>query len=383
MADSDLRDPDESGTVPSPAPRGQGLVPGRRVVATAPVRVADVGGWTDTWFAGRGAVCSVAVGPGATAEVEVRPGAGRDPVRVWAPDLGESWSVAPDPEGGWAALRPGDRPLVAHAVAAVLGDLPEAVVGPGGVSLEITVRADVPPASALGSSASVLVALVAALAATVDRPLDADGAARAAFAVETTRAGRESGVQDHVAAAHGGISWIEVEPYPRWQRSEVPVPVSARSALASRLVTVHLGGGHDSSVLHRVVIEAAEAGDAEVLAALSELRGLAALARRDLAAGDLAGWGAVLTAATQEQSRLHPALVGDDARAVIDLGAAHGARGAKVNGAGGAGGTVTLVGPEDPAARAALGRALVDAGRGWEVLDLVPHGGLEVAVTEL
>ena len=35
----------------------------RRVRATAPVRVADVGGWTDTWFGSPGQVCSVAVGP--------------------------------------------------------------------------------------------------------------------------------------------------------------------------------------------------------------------------------------------------------------------------------------------------------------------------------
>jgi len=29
--------------------------------ASAPVRTADVGGWTDTWFAGQGAVCNLAI----------------------------------------------------------------------------------------------------------------------------------------------------------------------------------------------------------------------------------------------------------------------------------------------------------------------------------
>ena len=39
----------------------------RTVTATAPVRVCDLGGWTDTWFARRGLVVSIAVRPGATA----------------------------------------------------------------------------------------------------------------------------------------------------------------------------------------------------------------------------------------------------------------------------------------------------------------------------
>ena len=40
-------------------------VPGRAILeATAPVRIADCGGWTDTWFAKVGLVCSIAVEPG-------------------------------------------------------------------------------------------------------------------------------------------------------------------------------------------------------------------------------------------------------------------------------------------------------------------------------
>ncbi len=351
---------------------------GRRVVARAPVRVADVGGWTDTWFSGTGAVCSLAAGPGAEAEVWVRPG-GPDPVRMWAPDLGTSWSLAPDPTEGWASPRPGTQPLLDHAVGLVLGDRP-GVVGARGVTLDVAIRAAVPPGSAVGTSAAVLVALVAALGAAVDRPRTADDAAHDAYLVETERAGRESGVQDQVAAAHGGVSWIEVA-HPSWRRREVAVPAAARAVLREGLLTVHLGGGHDSSVLHRVVIERAEAGDPTTRAVLAELRGLAALARDHLAAGDLVGWGATLAAATQEQARLHPALVGDDARAVADLAASHGAVGAKVNGAGGAGGTVTALVP-DAARRRALADAVVSAGRGWEVLDLVPAGGLEVLVED-
>lgn len=322
--------------------------------------MADVGGWTDTWFAGHGAVCSVAVGPGARAEVRVVPGRPGPPVRLRTPDLPE---VA-------------RHPVLDHAVAAAVAGRAPGALGPEGVGLDVEVRSAVPPGSSVGTSAAVLVALVAALDAVTGGGLDADAVARSAFHVETVRAGRESGVQDHVAAAHGGVGWIEVE-HPTWRHRPVGLPPGTAGALGRRLVTVHLGGGHDSSALHRLVIARAEAGDAAVVSALAELRSLAGAARDRLAAGDLDGWGAVLTAATAAQARLHPGLVTADAAAVAALARAHGAAGAKVNGAGGAGGTVTLVAPDDPAAVAALGDAL--AARGWTVLDLAPAPGFRVA----
>lgn len=349
-----------------------------RAVATAPVRVADVGGWTDTWFAERGAVCSIAVGPGASAEVVVRNGRGdgEPSVRLWAPDLGVSSWVGPSVDG-WSRPEPGVQPLLEHTVGEVAGRLPAGTVGPDGIGLDVTVSAAVPPGSSLGTSASVLVALLAALeAVTSAGQPDPSALAARAHAIEVERAGRESGVQDHWAAAWGGVSWIEVDPFPHVQRREVVLPAATTAALAARLVTVHLGGGHDSSVLHRVVIDAAEAGDGGVLDVLRELRALAALAARRLEAGDLDGWGAVLTAATQEQTRLHPALVGDAARAVTDLAALHGVGGWKVNGAGGAGGTVTLLAPADPVRADALRAALVDAR--WTLLDLQPAAGVSV-----
>lgn len=356
---------------------GGALEVGRRVVARAPVRVADVGGWTDTGFAGRGAVCSVAVGPGSWAEVRIGPGHDGDPVDIWAPDLGVSWRVGPGT--GWLSPRPDTHPLLEHAIAATAGSLADGALGPEGASLEVAVGSSVPPGCAVGTSASVLVALVTALEAAVGAgTMDADHAAQRAYRVETEGAGRQSGIQDHVAAAHGGVSWIEVDPFPRWRRHAVSVPEPTRAELARRLVTIHLGGGHDSSVLHRVVIERAAADDAVAHGVLDELRGLAALARDQLTAGDLDGWAATLAAATQEQARLHPSLVGDEARAVLDLAAAHGCRGGKVNGAGGTGGTVTFLGPDDPDALRALRGSVAAAARGWDVLDLAPAQGVWV-----
>ena len=72
-----------------------------------------------------------------------------------------------------------------------------------------------PPGASLGTSASVVVALLGALDELVGggRRLP-DDLARLAHQVETERAGREAGVQDQWAAAMGGVGLLAVGPYP-------------------------------------------------------------------------------------------------------------------------------------------------------------------------
>ncbi len=48
-------------------------VTARAVRASAPVRICDVGGWTDTWFAGHGQVLNIAVTPAVGVTVGVHP----------------------------------------------------------------------------------------------------------------------------------------------------------------------------------------------------------------------------------------------------------------------------------------------------------------------
>ena len=83
-------------------------------------------------------------------------------------------------------------------------------------------------------------------------------------------------------------------------------------------------------------------------------------ARDAVVAGDLAALGAAMRDNTATQATLHPELVHADAWRVIEIAAAHGAAGWKVNGAGGDGGSITLLGSGDRAARRAMLRAIVE-----------------------
>lgn len=350
------------------------------VRAVAPVRVADVGGWTDTWFGSPGRVCPLAVGPGVTVEATLvaRTGA-EDPVRLVAPRLGLDQAVGPDvdPVVGWTAPRPGRHPLLEHAVAAVL----DGVDLGRGTGLDVVIDSAVPPGASLGTSAAVVVAVLAALDALVaDGDRSPGDLAALAHDVETGRAGREAGVQDQWAAAFGGAQWLSINPYPSVARTPIDLDPAVTAALADRLVTV-VFGAHDSSSVHGRVITDVVACSGEpherTRGALRHLAVLADDAAAALAAGDLARWGAVLTAATEAQRTLHPALVGRHHQRAIEAAAGTGAVGWKVNGAGGDGGSLTVL-TVDAAAAADLRRTLAGIDAAWTVVDLTPAPGVAV-----
>ena len=83
--------------------------------------------------------------------------------------------------------------------------------------------------------------------------------------------------------------------------------------------------------------------------------------RDALYAGDFEGLGRAMIEATEAQGRLHPSLVGTEARRVIEIAEAHGALGWKVNGAGGEGGSLTLLCGESSARKRALVREIEQA----------------------
>jgi D-glycero-alpha-D-manno-heptose-7-phosphate kinase len=68
-----------------------------------------------------------------------------------------------------------------------------------------------------------------------------------------------------------------------------------------------------------------------------------------------------MTDSTEAQARLHPALVGTEARQVIEIAKARGALGWKVNGAGGDGGSLTLLCGENSRGKAALAQDIEEA----------------------
>jgi D-glycero-alpha-D-manno-heptose-7-phosphate kinase len=328
--------------------------PLRIIKALAPVRVCDIGGWTDTWFARHGWVFNIAVAPHVEVEVAVdtRPPTG-DRVTIHAENFGDRYAVDPDD------MHYGKHPLIEAAI--------EIMDVPKDLSLRINIFSAAPPGASVGTSAAVSVAIIGALAHLVRAPWTAHEVARLAHSVETEKLKLQSGVQDQLASAYGGVNLMHVESYPETKVSPISVPDPVWWELQSRLVVVYIGAPHASSVVHEKVIAQLGAGAHED-SRIERLRELAQRASAALADGDLERLGAAMVESTDVQRSLHPELVCRRFDEVISLCRESRVLGWKVNGAGGDGGSLTILSGGNGAATRALVRSLKEGG--FEILDV-------------
>ena len=327
----------------------------RFVNAVAPIRVCDNGGWTDTWFAERGAVCNVAVYPYVEVQVRVAPRTGDDPpVVLHAENYGERYAFAPSPEP-----LPGRHPLLEAAV--------DEMGVPDDVAVDIAIHSEAPAGCSTGTSAAVTVALIGALDRLTPGAITPLEVARVAHRLETDRLGLQSGIQDQLCSASGGINFIEMPAYPEATVERLEVPNPLWWELERRLMLVFLGRTHDSSAVHLQVIDSLQR-DGAGAAQLEELRQCAATARDAILGGDLDAYGRSMQRNTEAQRGLHPSLVNADAECVIALAREHGAIGWKVNGAGGEGGSVTLLCGPSAGAKRILARAITEANQLYQVI---------------
>jgi D-glycero-alpha-D-manno-heptose-7-phosphate kinase len=323
-----------------------------KVIRTrAPLRLNDIGGWTDTWFSGEGRVLNMAVSPPVEVEIEVFGNEERNPERscLHVLDYGESFMIDPD-EPDFST-----HPLLQAA----LNSIPV----PKNLRLDISIHSPFPPGSAIGTSASVCVALLGALTTLHETPYTREQIVSLAHRAETEKLGLQSGIQDQVCAAYGGICDIRMPSYPEFEVEKIELLPDSDEELNDRLCLIYLGDAHSSSDLHRQVISVLEQKDAP-FAQMQILRQLAAEAKDSLAKGEIIEFGCLMTKNNEAQRKLDPRLISPEADAVAAIARKHGAIGWKVNGAGGKGGSITILASREEAQKSAMFEQIDGLGRG-------------------
>jgi D-glycero-alpha-D-manno-heptose-7-phosphate kinase len=308
---------------------GETLKPLRIINSIAPIRVCDNGGWTDTWFAEHGKIFNIGVYPYAEVQIEVYPRDTQEArITIYAENYGERYVVVRENDA-W------DRhPLLEAAI--------ERMGVPEDIAVQVTIFSDAPAGASTGTSAAVSVALIGALDRLTLGQFSPHEVAYAAHSVEVDMLKRQSGIQDQLCSAYGGINFIEMFKYPMASVSQIVVSNTIWWELERRLVLIYLGKSHDSSRIHEKVIRELEDLGPNCKQ-LVDLRLTAERSRDAVYAGDFAALGRAMMDNTEAQGRLNSALISEDARQIMEIAQAHGAVGWKVNGAGGEGGSITLL----------------------------------------
>ena len=324
--------------------------------AVAPIRICDLGGWTDTWFAKRGMLLNMGVYPYVQCQMSVSPAEdGEGCLTIFAENYGDRYTINPQE--------------VVYARHPLLEACVEIMKIPRGLDIEVNLYSSVPGGSSTGTSAAVTVALIGALDMLTPGRMTPHEVAAKAHEVETALLHQQSGIQDQLCSAYGGINFIDMHEYPYSAVSPIHIPNSTWWELESRISLVFLGHTHHSSKVHESVIAELRAAGDTGGAKLDALRKCAVDGRDALFAGDFPAFGRAMAANTDAQAGLHPALVSTTAQKIIEVAKRHGALGWKVNGAGGDGGSLTLLSaPSRPRQRAML-REIEELGGGIRVID--------------
>ena len=300
-----------------------------KIEVLTPTRICDLGGWTDTWFAKKGAVLNMGVLPG---------------VHVCVCE--ESERLA----GGEIELRLNNFNEVylfdAEKIQHPLIDTVVSFLQPyRWDAFSIEIESEIPPGASMGTSASVMVGLIRALRQISLKEVEMSDAALAHW-IESELLEQQTGIQDQVIACLGGIQFIQIDDYPYSESKAVAVSPLLRKSLETQLRTIYIGLPHQSSAIHEMVIEKMEKDEAFNERYLEALRRCAIEGKKALEAEDLAWFGRVMRENTAIQAEMHAELVSDGAKELIEQFGEF-CLGWKVNGAGGDGGTVSFLVKED------------------------------------
>ncbi len=227
------------------------------VCARAPVRICDIGGWTDTHYFKNGRVTNFAINLYSYVRV-IRNN--KNSINIHSENLDLDTQI----QDYCSIEYDGVLDLLKAAVKRM--DIKE--------GLDIYVRAEAPPGCGTGTSASVSVALIGALSYHNGKHLLPNEVAALAHAIETEELKLESGVQDQYAAAYGGILSTDIL-YPLVQVSQIHLASTTACQLESRWILVYLGS-RKSSDMHLQVIKRYEDGEENTIKAHHKLKDLAA-----------------------------------------------------------------------------------------------------------
>lgn len=214
------------------------------------------------------------------------------------------------------------------------------------LSLRMTTHSDAPAGSGLGSSSTLVVAMVAAYVEWLKLPLGDYETARLAYEIERIDIGLSGGRQDTYAATFGGFNFIEFYDKERVIVNPLRIKNWMINELESSLVLYYTDVSRASAVVIDQQIENIKAHSDDALAATHAIKQGAVDMKEAILKGNARQMAELLGQGWEAKKRVAKGITSPTIEKAYTTAMAAGAYSGKVSGAGGGGFIMFMVYPE-------------------------------------
>jgi D-glycero-alpha-D-manno-heptose-7-phosphate kinase len=204
------------------------------------------------------------------------------------------------------------------------------------LSFTMTTYSDAPPGSGLGSSSTMVVAIIKAFEEWLNLPFGEYDIASLAYKIEREDIGLAGGKQDQYAATFGGFNFMEFYENERVIVNPLRLKRWIRNELESSLILYYTGISRESANIIKEQINHSQKGDKSI-ESMHELKKHAVYMKEALLKGDFKGFSNCLLegwlAKKKTATTISNTFLDDLYQYAID----NGAESAKISGAGGGG----------------------------------------------
>jgi len=213
------------------------------------------------------------------------------------------------------------------------------------LSVRITTFSDADAGSGLGTSSTMVVAILKAFVEYLNLPLGEYDIAHMAYEIERIELGLAGGKQDQYAATFGGFNFMEFYDNDRVIVNPLRIKNWVVSELESSLVLYYTGHSRSSAAIIKDQIKNVAESNHVATSAMLSMKDDAFRMKEALLKGNIHQFGEVLDHSWQDKKKLSGSITNPMIDETYTLAKANGAYAGKVSGAGGGGFMMFLVDP--------------------------------------
>lgn len=213
------------------------------------------------------------------------------------------------------------------------------------LALRLSTRVDVPAGSGLGSSSTVVVAMLAAYAEWLNLPLSEYELAHTAYVIEREEARLEGGKQDQYAAAFGGFNFMEFSRDGHVLVNPLRIKGWVVSELEASLLLYYTGKSRTSAAIIQEQSRNVRDRIANAVDAMHAIKREAFQMKECLLRGNFALLHETLRQSWESKKQMASSITNEHINRLYECALQAGARSAKISGAGGGGFMMLLADP--------------------------------------